>query len=421
MNAPALLTKKGARRLYSPELVLPALVATRRTSKGARLVDLRSLGFMPGIAGAAGNGGFNQASDLVTQTVDGFDLNDLWAEYTTSVSIQNEARQRVVDFLTFGVTNPQERVPQISSGQFERASEYGEPRGLRPSVAQFTLGYDFEWYDLAARFTWKFLADAPRTQVDAINAMALDADSRMVFSRVMAALFVNQNRLADINGQQDVNVFALYNGDGTTPPTYQDNAFDGTHNHYLVSGATAIESEDLDDMEEHLAHHGYTAENGMRLVLMVNRREAKTIRGFKVVLGDSYDFIPAAGSAAQLLPENQQLIGSQVAASLDGLQVIGSYGNLIIVQESQIPAGYTALIATGGLANLNNPVGIREHQNTSLRGLRLVKGPQADYPLIDSFYQRGFGTGVRHRGGSVVMQIKASGSYVPPAAYSALV
>jgi hypothetical protein len=40
-----------------------------------------------------------------------------------------------------------------------------------------------------------------------------------------------------------------------------------------------------------------------------------------------------------------------------------------------------------------------------------------DYPLIDSFYQRGFGTGVRQRGGGVVMQIKASGVYDIPTPY----
>jgi hypothetical protein len=52
-----------------------------------------------------------------------------------------------------------------------------------------------------------------------------------------------------------------------------------------------------------------------------------------------------------------------------------------------------------------------------LRGLRLVKGAVPDYPLIDSYYQRGFGTGVRQRGGGVVMQVTASGTYTIPAAY----
>lgn len=412
------------KRLYKPEFLLPPFAQSAVAKRGMSLVDLSDFGIMSSFAGGAptpGTGGTNQASDLVQQTVDGFDLNDLWTEYQTSMSLQNAERQRVIDFLTFSVTNPQERVPQISSGDFERASEYGEPRGLRPQVAQFTMGYDFEWYDLAARFTWKFLAEAPRSQVDAINAMAIEADNRMIFSRVMAALFVPTNREADINGQQDVPVYALYNNDGTVPPTYQDNVFDGTHTHYLVSGAATLDSTDLDDVEEHLVHHGYSVNNGMRLVVLMNRRDIKVARTFRVANGDSWDFIPASGGAAQILTVDERIVGSQIAPTLNGMTVAGTYGNLILVEENTIPAAYLAAFATGGTANLNNPVGIREHQNTSLRGLRLVKGPNPDYPLIDSFYNRGFGTGVRHRGGAVIMQIKASGAYAPPAAYSKLV
>jgi len=36
---------------------------------------------------------------------------------------------------------------------------------------------------------------------------------------------------------------------------------------------------------------------------------------------------------------------------------------------------------------------------------------------VDSFYRRGIGTGIRHRGAGAVMQIKASGNYTVPAAY----
>ena len=67
--------------------------------------------------------------------------------------------------------------------------------------------------------------------------------------------------------------------------------------------------------------------------------------------------------------------------------------------------------------NASNPVGFRQHSNASLRGLRLLSGAQHDYPLVDSFYQRGFGTGVRHRGAGVVMQITA-GAFAVPAAFA---
>lgn len=399
-------------------LTINSLAVSNEKQAGMQLVNLAQLGILPSIFGGAGeNNGFNAAADLVTQTVDGFDLNNIWSEFQSSVAIQNEARQTIVDLLTFQVTVNVERVAQISSGDFERASEYGEPRGIRPSGAYLTLGYDFDWYDLAARFTWKFLASAPAAQVEAINAMALEADNRLVFNKVMDSIYNPANRLADINGQ-DVNVYALYNGDGTVPPKYKSNTFDGTHTHYLTSGAVTVVPGDLDDMYEHLRHHGYSMENGVTHLLLVNEVQAKTIRTFRTATGASWDFIPATGQPGIILPIQEQILGAaQPSGNYAGLNVQGRYGPWLVVVDDMFPAGYMVGIGTGGRANLNNPVGIREHENASLRGLRLVKGPSADYPLIDSFYQRGFGTGIRQRGGSVVMQVTASGTYTKPAAY----
>jgi hypothetical protein len=365
------------------------------------------------ISGAVPSG-FNAAADLITQTVDGFDLNSIWGEFQASIALQNAQRQAIVDLLTYPVTDLIERVAQISSGAFEEASEYGEPRGLRPTGSYFNLGYDFKWYDLAARFTWKFLADAPRSQVDAINAMALEADNSLVFSKVMNAIFDNRNREANIN-DQIVPVYPLYNGDGTVPPKYKSNTFDGTETHYLVSGAATVTPGDLDDMYEKMRSKGYSMENGVKHVLLVNHREGMTIRGFRVATGATYDFIPAQGTPAQYMPIDVQLFGGpQPAGTYAGLVAIGSYGPWLVVEDDLFPSTYMVGLGTGGRANLNNPVGIREHTNTQLRGLRLVKGATPDYPLIDSFYQRGFGTGIRQRGGAVVMQVKASGTYDRP-------
>lgn len=373
---------------------------------------------LPLLSGAETHGGYNAAADLVTQTVDGFDINELWADFAKTVAIANEARTKIIQLLTFPVTKNIERVAQVSSARFEVASEYGEPRGIRPGTSYFNLGYDFEWYDLAARYTWKFLAEAPASQVEANNQMALEADNALIFEKVMQALYAgNNNREADINGIQDVPVYGLYNNDGTVPPKFKNNTFDGTHNHYMVSGAAAIEPGDVDDLYKNIAEHGYTLQAGYKHLLMVNSVEADVIRTWKIATGATYDFIPASGGYAQLLPVDQQLIGSQPAPTYQGLNVAGSYGPWLVIEDDLFPAKYIVGSATGGPENLNNVVGLREHVNTSLRGLRLVKGPNPDYPLIDSFYQRGFGTGIRQRGAAAVMQIKASGAYAPPASY----
>jgi hypothetical protein len=362
-------------------------------------------------------GGTNQASDLVTKTVDGFDLNVLWNEFQDTIAIQNAQRTKIVQLLSFPVTALIERVAQVSSARFEVASEYGEPRGIRPQTGYFNLGYDFEWYDIAARFTWKFLAEAPAAQVQAINAMVLEADNVLIYEKVMSALFAgNVNREANIS-DQIVPVYGLYNNDGTVPPKYKSNTFDGTLTHYMTSGAVDLVPADLDDLYENVAEHGYTKGNGYSFIVIVTSREAKKIRTFNIANGATYDFIPAQGDYTQLLPANTQLIGSQPASTYNGMNVLGAYGPMLILEEDSFPAGYIAGLATGGPENLGNPVGFREHENTSLRGLRLVKGASNDYPLIDSFYNRGFGTGIRQRGGAAVMQVTASATYTPPSGY----
>lgn len=396
------------------QLILPGSARHSRARRGMELADLSALGLLTSIEGGAK--GINTLGDVITQTVDGRDLNSIWAEFQRTMQFHNEKRQSIVDLLTFPVTNPVEDVPQIVGDDFEEASEYGEPKRIRGG-AFFQMGYDFKWYDVGIGYTWMYLAEATAAQVESLNNMVIEADNRLIFNKVMKAVFNNLNRTTTIR-QQAINVFPFYNNDGTVPPDYKNNTFLNTHTHFLVSGGATVDSGDLDDMETKLVEHGYGKQQGSSLILMANRAQITTIRNFRVATGAGYDFIPASGQPPFLLPTNTGGIqGGQAPANFQGFTVAGTYGSWLILEEDYIPAGYLFGFATGGEQQATNPVGLREHQNTGLRGLRLVKGRDNDYPLVDSFYNRGFGTGVRHRGAGVVMQIKASGSYDIPAAY----
>lgn len=382
-----------------------------------RLVSVGGFGSALDISGADDHG-YNQSSDvLARQSLDGVDYATMWADYRRAVELHNAERSALVSFLSFPVNQPAEFVTQLSGAKFERATEYGEPRGIRQKPVAYWLGYTFDQYDIAERFTWQFLANAQASQVDALFNSVLEADSQLMFEDILRALYVNVNRLADIN-DRPYNVYALYNADNTVPPTYKSNVFDGTHNHYLVSGATTVTPGDLDEMTEHLRHHGYSQVNGVQLVLGVNSREGKVIRGFRISGGATYDFIPSTSEAtALILGPGEVVSGGRPAATYKGLNVIGSYGEVLIVEDDLFPPAYMVIIGSGGRDNLQNPVGVREHQNADQRGLRLIKGRDNDYPLTDAFFMRSFGTGIRQRGGAAVMQIKASGSYTPPTQY----
>lgn len=99
-------------------------------------------------------------------------------------------------------------------------------------------------------------------------------------------------------------------------------------------------------------------------------------------------------------------------AEFERLPVLGSVGPALVIEDGLVPAGYVIAVATGGANSAVNAVGFREHTRPELRGLRQIPGGGA-YPLTESFYNRGCGTGVRHRGAAAVMQVTA-GSYVAP-------
>lgn len=409
----------STRSMFKPALLGAVHGVSLTPKKGMELIDYKALGLvMPMQGGARGIG---SEGDVITQTTDGRDLNALWDEFSQTLLARNERRQTLIDFLTYPVSQIIEDVPQVGTDDFEEASEYGEPKSIRPPMSYFSMAYDFKWYDLATRFSWKFLAEASAAQVEAFHNSALEADNRLVFNKVFKTIFNSTNLTTDIRGN-NYNVYKFYNNDGTTPPEYNGITHSSSHTHYLSSGAATIDSDDVESMYEHLRHHGYSEVTGMRIVLMVNPAEGKEIRRFRAntINNNSktalYDFIPALGSAPFILP-SQGLIGNQPSAELEGLRVIGQYGPILIVEEDYIPVGYTFMFATGGKENVQNPVGFREHQNASLRGLRLIAGDRGNYPLVGSFYNRGFGTGIRQRGAGVCMRISAS-AWAIPAAYA---
>lgn len=416
------------RRFWTPDMVIPAHLATT-PKRGMELVDLKSLGILPAGIGAANRLGTHVAADVVTQTADGTDLNSVWRDFMSLLDAVNGQRQALINFLTFGVSQPTEMVTQPGQGvDFEEASEFGEPVGSRIQPAYFNLGYTFKWYDLAARYTWQYLADATDAMVNSVANAAVEAYYRKLLTEVLRTVFNPTNLTAQIRGNA-YNVFKFYNADGTVPPAYKNNTFDGTHTHYKASGTNnVLEAQDLDTMViDDFASHGYDQLSGYRLVVMVNSVIGNQIRNFRSAVNTAqatggnygrYDFIPAQGQPGQIIPATTQVIGAtQVANTLNGLNVIGSYGPLLVVQDDWLPTTHLFAFATGGSDNLLNPIGLREHANTNLRGLRLVKGRNADYPLIDSFWAAGFGTGVRQRGGGIVMALTAA-AYAPPAIYA---
>lgn len=392
----------------------PDAFSVHRTPLGSVLVDIRGE-----------ERGFNERADALIAAADGTDINDFWDEAQAAVNLRNAQRNRIVDQLTFRVTDMAEKVTVPSGGEdFEVASEYGLPKAIRTRPGNtFWRGYDFAFFDLAIRYTWMYIAEADIRDLRAQTNAALEADNRLVFNRVLKTIFNPLNGVGITDESLPVTVYKFYNGDGEVPPQVGNTTFTGTHNHYVTTQGLAtsatLNPASVDAMQAHLDHHGYTMLAGYRKVLWVNAQESAIIRTWRVANGATWDFIPddTRSGGGVFVPDGS---GGRYVGAPQGTVPgqIGTYGPWHVVESEYIPAGYLTGIVTGGPDNISNPVGMREHQNPAYRGLKLIPGNRNGYPLVESFYQRGLGTGIRHRGAGIVMQVSGNASYTVPAIYA---
>lgn len=357
--------------------------------------------------------GYNALGDVIKKTVDGRDLNDLWNEFQQTIAYRNERRDAIMSLFSFQTTLAADEVLQGQTGDdFEEASEYGEPKSLRAPTSTLKMGFGFKWYDAATRFTWKYLAEASSAQIESVHAAALDADNRLVWKLVMGGL-LNKTTIATRPVTEDgVSIFPIYDGEADSqPPEVAGQTFAAGHQHFLTSGASTIDGTDLKDLIKHVQHHGFGVGDGSQVIVMCHADEGDTIRGFRVSGGQPFDFIASSDAPAYLT--TQHVVGQTPPNDYNGLKVIGSYGSALVVEEIFVPAGYVMAVGTSGPNSPLNPLGWREHKRQEFQGLRQIAGNSKDFPLVDAFYSRAGGVGVRQRGAAAVMQVTA-GSYTNP-------
>jgi hypothetical protein len=365
-----------------------------------------------------GKGISTRGDVLINMTADGVDLNDIWAEVQDVLAIYNDERSAIRNLCSFRTLNAADAVPQsISSESFEEATEFGIPRAVRPPADWLKLGYSFKDFDLSLRSTWKFLREATAEQVQAGVTRILEADNKNTNGSVLNRLF---NPATETNEWQHT-CYGLWNGDGMIPPPYLGTTFDGSHTHYLTSGSTLLDAADLEAMMHHIREHGYGIDpNGAQLITFMNPAdfEGSLITSWRAGVEyasgaplPKWDFIPSALQPTFI--SNEIIQGPIPPADYNGLKVWGSYGYTLLCQSAYVPVGYVAMVATSGPNSDANPVGFREHVNPAYQGLRHIPGV-GPYPLVDSFFARGFGVGTRHRGAAVVMRLTTGTTYTAP-------
>lgn len=372
------------------------------------------------IFGSEVRGGINTAGDaLAVRTADGVPLQKIWDDIQDANSLYNDQRSAVVSHLAFSTTDVAEAVPQSTAGfRFELASEFGQPKSNRLPDS-ILVGYDFHDWDLAVKFTWQALRAMTARQVEATVNSAMEADNRLIAGKILERLMTPAPRTTPEGNTS----YGAFSNDGTQPLDYLGKSFADTHTHYLVSGASVVDSGDLEDGIRMVTEHGYGRTAGSQLLLFCNQLDLDKISSFRA--GEesrsggpiaAYSWIPSPDAPAYLTQDS--VVGKVAPADFNGLKIQGQYGPVWCTSTELVPAGYLLIVASGGPNSTLNPVGFRQHVDSAYRGLLHIPGPRPAYPLQDSFFVRSFGTGVRHRGAAAVVQIKASGSYDVPAIVS---
>ena len=106
------------------------------------------------IWGGEGNrSGIMVEGDILTNTPDGVEINELWREFVRANTVYNEHKQGFVGILSYAVLSDIELVPQIGDFSFEVATEQGIPRGQNTNISYYQLAYAYQDYDLRLGYT----------------------------------------------------------------------------------------------------------------------------------------------------------------------------------------------------------------------------------------------------------------------------
>lgn len=106
-----------------------------------------------------------------------------------------------------------------------------------------------------------------------------------------------------------------------------------------------------------------------------------------------WDFIPPTNAPSYIITKGGQVVGSPPPGEIHGLPSVGVYGPITVVEQNIVPPGYFVVVSTAGPNSTSNAISVRELHGYA--GFRQVPGNQQGNPLQESFYTRGFGTGVR--------------------------
>ncbi|MGB0971165.1 MAG: hypothetical protein ACPGVG_09420, partial [Mycobacterium sp.] len=297
--------------------------------------------------------GYQTAGDvLVNQTADGIDLNTVFAEIQSALSIWNSERASISSLLAFRTTTMGDAIPQGATAQFSQASEFGVGTAI-PAPTGIRCGYTFDDWDARQAWTWKFARDATAAQIKALANTAFEADNRLTTTSVLKRLFDPTEEVNEFG----VPCYGIFNADGMVPHPALGKTFSGSLTHALTTGSTTLDSSDVAGLAKKVTDQNFGTTPGSKLLLLLNPAQEGVFawRAGEVSANSQvspWTFIPSANAPAYI--QEGTLVGERAPSEWNGVAVAGSLGPMWVLVSNFIPAGYVAVVASSGLNSSRN-------------------------------------------------------------------
>jgi hypothetical protein len=282
------------------------------------------------------------------------------------------------------------------------------------------LGFRLDEYDVRNAYSYRYLKSATIENVRAVTNSILAGDDRLVNGLVIYRLFNNKVE----HNKEGFACRGLWTGDdGMHPPPFLGTQPPDSTCHYITSGADVIDSGDVEDLVRLVRAGGHGLPGtGQTLLPLCNPVESEAVQQWKCGVESrpggpiaKHDWVPSVTAPPHYSAD--VLVGQAVSGDFSGVDVLGTYGYVRLVETPYVPAGYIAVVASGGNDSPVNCIGFRQHPDPNQQGLRIIPGSDSGvYPVVGAFYLRAAGTGCRQRGGGAVCQITTAATYTPPPA-----
>jgi hypothetical protein len=139
------------------------------------------------------------------------------------------------------------------------------------------MGYAFKDHDLLGRFSWKFLRDADHRQVESVMNGMLAADNKLTTGSIRRSMF----RKSRGRNEFGATVYGRYDGTAPGPVQYVGRTFPETESHYPASGASVIDSGDIEDAIKLITRKGYSTQTNSRILIVANPDEGQEVMGWR--------------------------------------------------------------------------------------------------------------------------------------------